>query len=144
MASQKNWPRMHTDAHGYMTFLSVCICVHPWLILFFPWNADTTPLPLVAARKRSFADTEPRPKGAVCVRRIEKSEDGPCRERLWRQKPRTPARVPAVQTEVRATSLASSFNQMARGFWKVSHPACSDTFIKIPNSVRVLKSELPP
>jgi len=31
--------------------------------------------------------------------------DGPWRECLWRQKLRTPARVPALQTEVRATSV---------------------------------------
>jgi hypothetical protein len=28
--------------------------------------------------------------------------------------------VPALQTEVRATSLASGFNNIPRGFWKVS------------------------
>jgi hypothetical protein len=28
--------------------------------------------------------------------------------------------VPALQTEVRATSLASGFKKMPRGFWKVS------------------------
>jgi hypothetical protein len=36
------------------------------------------------------------------------------------QKLRTPARVPALQTEVRATSLGSGFNKIPRGFWKVS------------------------
>jgi hypothetical protein len=48
------------------------------------------------------------------------------RERLWRQKLRTLARVPALQTEVRATSPGGGFNKMPRGFWKVSAPAEMD------------------